>query len=109
MIPFSGTPTNWNELIVHLPCAHLLQTAEWSQVKARYGWKPLPFVWQEQEGRTIAAAMILKRSLPIGGFSKKISVLYIPKGPLMDWGDSPLRRRVLSDIGNFASSRVPYL
>jgi lipid II:glycine glycyltransferase (peptidoglycan interpeptide bridge formation enzyme) len=102
MIPFAGPPPSWNELVASLPLAHLLQTWEWSQVKARYGWLPMPFVWQDDGGKTIAAAMILKRSLPVAGFAKKMCVLYVPKGPLMDWADIALRLRVLDNLHAFA-------
>ncbi len=50
----------------------------------------------------LAAAMILKRSLPVGGFAKKLCVLYIPKGPNLDWNDTVLRQRVLGDLQGFA-------
>ncbi|MGZ6346336.1 MAG: lipid II:glycine glycyltransferase FemX [Anaerolineales bacterium] len=98
MNPFTGTPSNWNELIASLPLAHLLQTWEWSQVKSKYGWKALPFTWQDSSGKPVAAAMVLKRSLPVAGFAKKMCVLYVPKGPCMDWADAVLRRRVLEDL-----------
>jgi peptidoglycan pentaglycine glycine transferase (the first glycine) len=106
MIPFTGTPQSWNELIASLPLPHLLQTWEWSQVKARYGWQPLPFVWTAPHPTTatppVAAAMLLKRSLPLGGFAKKMCVLYLPKGPNLDWNDTVLRQRILDDLQQFA-------
>lgn len=102
MIPFTGTPQSWNELIASLPLAHLLQTWEWSQVKAKYGWQAMPFVWQAAMPKPVAAAMVLKRRFPVGGFAKKMCVLYIPKGPLMDWDDAALRARVLDDLQAFA-------
>jgi peptidoglycan pentaglycine glycine transferase (the first glycine) len=105
MHPFTGTPPSWNELVASLPLAHLLQTWEWSQVKARYGWQALPFFWQDEKGTPVAAAMVLKRRLPVGGFAKKMCVLYIPKGPLMDWADVPLRLRVLDDLSAFAKQQ----
>ncbi|MCX6035677.1 MAG: peptidoglycan bridge formation glycyltransferase FemA/FemB family protein [Chloroflexi bacterium] len=102
MIPFTSTPQSWNELIASLPLAHLLQTWEWSQVKAKYGWQVMPFVWQGTMGKSVAAAMVLKRSIPVGGFAKKMCVLYVPKGPLTDWDDAALRARVLDDLHAFA-------
>ena len=53
----------------------------------------------------MAAAMVLKRSLPVGGFAKKMCVLYLPKGPLMDWEAAVLRRRVLDDLQAFAKQQ----
>jgi lipid II:glycine glycyltransferase (peptidoglycan interpeptide bridge formation enzyme) len=106
MLPFTGTPQAWNELIASLPLPHLLQTWEWSQVKARYGWQPMAFKWNDP-GATdgnppVAAAMILKRSIPVGGFAKRLCVLYIPKGPNLDWNNTSLRQRVLADLQRFA-------
>ena len=102
MKPYSNS--NWNTLITQLPNAHFLQTREWAQVKEKYGWKAMPFVWHEEE-KLVAAAMILKRALPIRGFSAKLSVFYIPKGPLMDWKDKSLRERVLGDLQRFAKKQ----
>jgi lipid II:glycine glycyltransferase (peptidoglycan interpeptide bridge formation enzyme) len=106
MLPFTGAPQSWNELIASLPLPHLLQTWEWSQVKTKYGWQPMPFVWSDLQPASrhppLAAAMILKRSLPVGGFAKKMCVLYIPKGPNLDWNDTILRERVLGDLQLFA-------
>ena len=97
MQPFSGTPSEWDNLIARLPDPHLLQTWEWAQVKAQYGWQPMPFTWQGDSGVT-AAAMVLKRSIPVGGFARKMCVLYVPKGPLLDWTDAALRARVMDDL-----------
>ena len=46
--------------------------------------------------------MVLKRRIPIRGFAARLNILYIPKGPLMDWSDEPLRKRVLDDLQSFA-------
>lgn len=110
MHPFRGTPQAWNELIASLPLPHLLQTWEWSQVKAKYGWEAMPFVWYNQpyegneppQGSVVAAAMILKRTISLRGFAAKLSVLYIPKGPNSDWKDADLRQRMLDDLQAFA-------
>jgi lipid II:glycine glycyltransferase (peptidoglycan interpeptide bridge formation enzyme) len=101
MQPFTGQPAEWNDLISTLPISHVLQTWEWAQVKSKYGWQPMPFVWKDA-GDVRAAAMLLKRSLPIGGFSARLSVLYAPKGPLLDWNNAALRARVLDDLQAFA-------
>ena len=106
MRPFRDHGNEWNRVIAGLPNPHLLQTWEWSQVKAKYGWEPLPFVWYSQSstvhGRPMAAAMLLKRHIPIRGFAARLNILYIPKGPLLDWSDAQLRERVLDDLQSFA-------
>lgn len=106
MQAFSGQSSTWNELIASLPNPHLLQTWQWAEVKAKYGWKPMPFIWHSQlatpNSQPVAAAMVLKRTIPVGGFAKKMCVLYVPKGPLMDWSDAALRQRVLDDLQAYA-------
>jgi len=97
MRPFTGKPSEWDALIACLPDPHLLQTWEWAQVKSKYGWQPMPFTWQDDTG-IHAAAMVLKRSIPVGGFGRKMCVLYAPKGPLLDWKDATLLTRVLDDL-----------
>jgi peptidoglycan pentaglycine glycine transferase (the first glycine) len=116
MQPFQGNAVEWNTLIAGLPDPQLLQTWEWAQVKAGYGWEPMPFVWSKKSYRSdmsdsldkldlsdvIAAAMVLKRRIPVRGFAARLNILYIPKGPLLDWSDEPLREQVLDDLQSFA-------
>ena len=108
MNPFTGSSESWNELIATLPHAdympqsHYMQTWQWSQAKARSGWQPIPLIWQDGTRKPVAAALILKRPIPVRGLAKKICVLYVPRGPLMDWYDAALRLRVLEDLQAFA-------
>jgi len=111
--------SNWNELISDLPNPHFLQTYEWGQVKAKYGWSPLYAVWGADGKWTvesdpsslttyqlpIAAALILKRQIIRNGFAARLSVLYSPKGPLLDWENESLRNRVLNDLQSFAKKQ----
>lgn len=95
----------WNDLIAVLPAAHLLQTRQWAAVKSRYGWKPLPQVWRDEEGRVRAAAMILERTLRFRGFSAGLRVMYVPRGPLLEWENDDWRVRVISDLESLARQR----
>jgi peptidoglycan pentaglycine glycine transferase (the first glycine) len=107
---------SWNELIAALPNPHFLQTYEWGQVKARYGWEPIYLIWdsegkmREEKEKNLsslifparAAALILKKKIVSGGLAARLCILYAPKGPLLDWGDEALRTRVLDDLQRFA-------
>jgi peptidoglycan pentaglycine glycine transferase (the first glycine) len=110
----------WNEIISKLPDPHFLQTYEWGQVKAKYGWIPYYAVWTKDgkfsvsqttenwsldTGKVVAAALILKRQIISRGFAARLSILYAPKGPLMDWADESLRKRVLDDLQSFAKKQ----
>jgi len=109
----------WNSLISKLPNPHFLQTYEWGQVKAKYGWSPLYAVW-DADGRwkvesdpsllstlysPVAAALILKRQILRNGFAARLSILYSPKGPLLDWANEALRTRVFNDLQAFAKQQ----
>ncbi|HSG44196.1 MAG TPA: peptidoglycan bridge formation glycyltransferase FemA/FemB family protein [Anaerolineales bacterium] len=107
---------NWNSIISKLPNPHFLQTYEWGQVKAKYGWSPLYAVWTDDKfsvideqssvpDNCVAAALILKRQIIRNGFAARLSVLYSPKGPLLDWTNESLRTRVLNDLQSFAKKQ----
>jgi len=110
---------DWNALISGLPASHVLQTCQWAQVKAHYGWQPFYLIWQEETAggvsrrvftseqldgashseRVCAAALALYRRTPIRGLAAaNLGVMYVPKGPLLDWSDRRLRWQVLEDL-----------
>jgi peptidoglycan pentaglycine glycine transferase (the first glycine) len=109
----------WNSLISNLPSPHFLQTYEWGQVKAKYGWSPLYGVWNADGNwkvesdpsrlsavhSPVAAALVLKRQILRNGFAARLSILYLPKGPLLDWTNAILRNRVLNDLQAFAKKQ----
>lgn len=110
----------WNQLISKLPNPHFLQTYEWGQVKAKYGWIPYYAVWTDDgkfhisqttenlsliTGHCVAATMILKKQILNRGFAARLSILYAPKGPLLDWENAGLRNRVLNDLQSFAKKQ----
>ena len=93
----------WNKLVSGLPQAHVLQTWQWAEVKAQYGWEPLPTVWHDRQEEPAAAAMVLGRRLRAGRLSTGLRVMYVPKGPILrDWNDPGLRGQVLSDLRSLA-------
>ena len=92
----------WNRIIGNLPNAHLLGTWQWGQVKSQYGWKPIYRIWGD-ETQPDAAALILVRTIQLGGFSSRLRVVYVPKGPLLrDWHDAALRKQVFDDLCDLA-------
>lgn len=90
---FVTNAVKWNEIVAAQPQTHILQSWEWGEFKSRYGWTARRLVWG-----TDAAAQVLTRSALRGA----VRVLYVPKGPLLDWSNEPLRSRVLHDLQNLA-------
>ena len=91
-----ATPAAWQAILDQLPHPHALQSWAWGAFKSRWGWSAHPLVLAEEEGH--AAALILKRQLPFTPFS----ILYAPKGPLLDYQNPALRQRVLAQLEQLA-------
>jgi peptidoglycan pentaglycine glycine transferase (the first glycine) len=94
--------SRWNAIVSGLPQAHILQTWQWGQVKARLGWKMLPYAWRSAQGELCAAALVLQRTIPSGGFSPRLRLFYVPRGPMLDWSNPLLRECVLDDLKQLA-------
>ena len=102
----------WNNALLSIPVRHVLQSWEWGELKGRYGWVPTRLLW-ERAGQPVAAALVLRRSLT----STPWSVMYVPKGPLLDYGDAlcsartghstrvHLFDRVLEDLESYSRSQ----
>ena len=108
MQPFIGGASEWNSIIKHLPKSHLLQTWEWAQLKAAYGWTPMPFIWRSGTGdndSVVSAAMILRRAVINRGFAARLCILYAPKGPLLDWSNESHSNQVLYDLQQYAKKQ----
>ena len=56
------------------PQTHLLQTAQWGELKQAFGWKAYALA------SDTAGAQILLRPLPLG-----YNLAYIPMGPIGEW------------------------
>ncbi len=111
----SSSGMTWNRLVASFPDPHILQSWEWGQVKARFGWLPYYLVWfnekekiqiitdvagitREDQSEPLAASLVLQRSTPIRG----INIVYLPKGPLLrDWNDSKNRLHLLEELAKF--------
>lgn len=99
------TSQEWNRLVAALPHTHPLQTWEWGQFKAQVGWQPLPQIWRDDQGRVIGAALVLERRISIRGFSARLSVLYVPRGPVGDWSNPQMRQTAIRELSQLARRR----
>lgn len=64
---------DWNQFLKQYPGAHLLQTGEWGELKAAFGWEAVRLISEELHGGT----QVLFRKLPLG-----YKIGYLPKGPV---------------------------
>jgi peptidoglycan pentaglycine glycine transferase (the first glycine) len=79
---------SWDALVAAAPQGHLLQSWAWGELKSRFGWRVQRFTLAG------ACAQVLYRRLPAG----LGSIAYVPKGPLLDWGDDDAASRLLAAI-----------
>lgn len=93
-------PGGWDRALLALPNPHILQTWAWGEFKSRYGWSAARFLFEEGS-RTIAAASVLQRRLS----HLPVSILYVPKGPALDWTNADLAGRVLAELERLARRR----
>jgi peptidoglycan pentaglycine glycine transferase (the first glycine) len=93
---------NWRNALLNLPDPHPLQSWQWGQFKSRWGWSDMPLLLDLSEPASqrppLAAALVLKRKVPRLPFS----ILYVPKGPILDYNDPALRRVVLAQLEQLA-------
>lgn len=92
----------WNEILSHFEFPSLLQSWEWSEIKSKYGWERDFRVWEGAHGNVEAATLILIREHRFNLFGIKARIAYLPHGPLLDWQNLELRRKVLKDLKDYA-------
>ncbi|HZQ09569.1 MAG TPA: peptidoglycan bridge formation glycyltransferase FemA/FemB family protein [Anaerolineae bacterium] len=89
--------SEWDSALADIPYAHVLQSWTWGEIKARHGWTPTRVLFCEN-GAPRAAVQILRRPLP----RTPSGVLYVPKGPALNFDDVKLFEHVLSRLENLA-------
>lgn len=87
----------WNEALSRLPDGHVLQSYEWGEFKSRHGWTPFRLLFTAG-GKAVAAASALLRRLPRVPWG----VMYVPKGPALDYHNDELLAVVLGRLEDLA-------
>jgi lipid II:glycine glycyltransferase (peptidoglycan interpeptide bridge formation enzyme) len=76
----------WDEFVMSYPQGHLLQLTRWAELKTRFGWRARRVALVQQE-RIVAGAQLLLRPL-VPRLGQGPCLAYVPKGPLVNWGDA---------------------
>ena len=90
----------WDRALLALPNPHVLQSWAWGEIKSRHGWQATRLLFQEN-GRPVAVASVLQRRLP----RLPVSILYVPKGPVLDWTNAALAGHILAELEQLARRR----
>lgn len=91
------TAEEHDEFVKTSPQTNLLQSADWSKIKDNWGNERLGVY---QNHKLVAVASILIQPLPLG-----FTMLYIPRGPIMDYQNSELVAFMLQSIKTYAKSK----
>ncbi|MGC4440440.1 peptidoglycan bridge formation glycyltransferase FemA/FemB family protein, partial [Streptococcus suis] len=76
---------------------NLLQSSNWAKIKDNWANERLGFY---QDGKLVASASILIKSLPLG-----FTMLYIPRGPIMDYNNKELVNFVVKSLKKYGKSK----
>jgi peptidoglycan pentaglycine glycine transferase (the first glycine) len=90
----------WDDFVSGSPTSPILQSFEWGEFKAKFGWKPIRIA-VEDKGKIIAGISILKRQIPFAG----CSIFYAPRGPIVDFSDRKLLECLLSAVEDEADEQ----
>ena len=91
------TAEEHDEFVKNSPQTNLLQSSDWAKIKDNWGNERLG-VYQDQ--KLVAVASILIQPLPLG-----FTMLYIPRGPIMDYQNSQLVAFMFQSIKTYAKSK----
>lgn len=86
----------WNQRLLQFPESHILQTTQWAEVKKQNGWEPLYLYEGSSWHNSESLALVLRRKISLPGIN--FSVLYAPKGPVLNWSDTAAVTRTLDAL-----------
>jgi len=98
------TADEWDAFLSLSPQGHLLQNSRWGKLKSLFGWR-CDLATVRQGGRITAGAQVLFRKWPVLGKSCPLTVGYVPKGPVVDYGDDGLFSALLSELDRLCRQR----
>ena len=91
------TAEEHDEFVKNSPQTNVLQSSDWAKIKDNWGNERLGVY---QDDKLVAVASILIQPLPLG-----FTMLYIPRGPIMDYQNSQLVSFMLQSIKTYAKSK----
>jgi peptidoglycan pentaglycine glycine transferase (the first glycine) len=98
--PHNLTDTDQWDAFVERRGGHLLQTTAWGELKAAFGWD-YRLVSLADGGAIKAGALLLFRRLPLG----LGTIAYVPRGPVVDWGDGEVVEALQAALDDAARER----
>lgn len=90
----------FNSFLLNSDSCHFLQSLEWGETMKAEGWESLPYV-VEDRGTIRASILLLEKKIP----SLSRSILYAPRGPVVDFKDVSMLDFLLKQLRDFGNKR----
>ena len=90
-------PKEHDEFVKTHPLCNLLQSSSWAKIKANWDHE---IVGVYEDDNLVASSLVLIRKLPLG-----FTMLYTPRGPILDYENSALVEHFLQGLKQFAKSK----
>src|SRR5688572_6382522 len=94
----------WDRFVSEAPTGHLMQSRAWAFQRQDTGWHPV-FLRLEEAGAICAAALLLRRGLPSLG----LTLLYMPRGPALDYSQATLVAEFGASLRQVAAEHGAFL
>ncbi|MFH1361794.1 MAG: peptidoglycan bridge formation glycyltransferase FemA/FemB family protein [bacterium] len=85
--------SRWNDFVSSSLECPVLQSFEWGELKAHFGWEPLRIAIEDND-KIIAAISILKKKIPYLNYP----IFYAPRGPVVDFSNKELVDYLLNAV-----------
>ncbi|PCH11305.1 Lipid II:glycine glycyltransferase [Streptococcus parauberis] len=86
-----------DEFLLNNKQCNLLQSSNWAGIKSNWSTERIGFY---EDGQLVATASLLIKNLPMN-----FTLIYIPRGPIMDYTDYELVDFVISSLKEFGKSK----
>ena len=90
-------PNQHDEFVKKHPLCNLLQSSSWAKIKSNWG---SDIVGVYDENKLVATSLVLIRKLPFG-----FTMLYTPRGPVLDYENSNLVEFFMSELKKYAKTK----
>ena len=92
----------WEELMCrHFTC-HLLQSRQWADFKSNSDWQPFFLMWKDEEKTLLGGASVLCKTSYVPLLKIPIRIMYVPRGPVLNWENAETAKIILKDLTVFA-------
>jgi peptidoglycan pentaglycine glycine transferase (the first glycine) len=104
--PVNSQPDSreWDQFAIEHSHGHIFQTSGWGALKSAFGWSGERVAVRTGD-EIVAGAQVLFRRLPMS----LGTLAYVPKGPLVDYGDEDTCRRLFEAIRQLCRSRHAFM